>query len=128
MFFSLKFNVWLEWKDERLSFQNLKKDYFLNKITDDTAMDLWTPKPAFENNLDRPAIRYDPSSSVIFLARNGTSFGAKLSQLDEAMVYNSSETKLRMKTCHFMSFKCHFNLNYFPFDHQTCYIEVCYKF
>ena len=127
MTYSMKFNVWLEWTDGRIQFQNLNDESHLNKISDEVAMNIWIPKPVFQNNKNRAAIKYEPSSSVIMLIKNGTSGASPLLQMDEAKVFKSEETKLRMRTIHFLDFQCDFNLQYFPFDHQTCFVEVISK-
>ena len=127
MHVSLKLNVKLTWTDDRIRFQNLKKDFFQNKLSDDMAAKIWIPQPIFANNHDRVAIQYIPSSSDIFLVRNGSSIEAPFSQIDEAKVYHPKETKIILRTMHHMKFKCRFNLAYFPFDYQTCYAVVCYK-
>ena len=128
MFFSLKFNVWLQWVDVRIGVQNLYEATFLNKLSDGMALDLWTPQLVFQNTNERNTIKYVPSSSVIMLVKNGSSQEAPLSQIDEALVYSPKETKLLMKTIHFLDFKCDFDLLYFPFDLQTCYVLVCIIF
>ena len=88
MHVSLKLNVKLTWTDDRIRFQKLKKDFFQNKLSDDMAAKIWIPQPIFANNHDRVAIQYIPSSSDIFLVRNGSSIEAPLSQIDEAKVYH----------------------------------------
>ena len=105
MFFSLKFNVWLQWVDVRIGVQNLYEATFLNKLSDGMALDLWTPQLVFQNTNERNTIKYVPSSSVIMLVKNGSSQEAPLSQIDEALVYSPKETKLLMKTIHFLDFK-----------------------
>ena len=102
MTYSLKFNVWLEWTDGRIQFQNLNDESHLNKISDEVAMNIWIPKPMFQNNRNRAAIKYESSSSVIMLIKNGTNGASPLLQMDEAKVFKSEETKLRMRTIHFL--------------------------
>ena len=122
MFILLKFNVWLQWKDNRIESQNLKEDYFQNQISDDVAMSLWIPQPVFSNSYFRSRIQYNPTASFLMLIRNSTSHEAPTSQMDEARVF---ETELIMKTIHLLEFRCDFDLKYFPFDYQTCYVQVC---
>ena len=124
MLVSLKLNVKLTWTDDRIRFQNLRKHFFQNKLSDDMATKIWIPQPIFANNHDRVAIEYMPSSSDIFLVRNGSSTEAPLSQKDEAKVYHPNETRIILRTMHHMKFKCQFNLAYFPFDYQICYAVV----
>ena len=58
------------------------------------------------------------------IEKNGYSTEAPFSQLDEARVYKSSETILWFKTIHYKEFSCQFDLAFFPFDRQKCFIKV----
>ena len=124
MYLNLKFNVWLEWKDSRLEFQNLREDFYQNQISDEIAAKLWIPQPVFENSYEREKINYVPTDSFIMLDGNGKSKEAPLSKMDEAKMFDPITTNILMKTTHLLKFKCDFDLRYFPFDHQTCFIKV----
>ena len=128
MYFSLKFNIWVQWKDIRLTFQNLRESHFKNEVSEEKIKKLWKPKLKFVNSqskdTDKQILQYSPLSSTVMLSREGFSSEAPLSQWDEARVYNSNTTKILWKSVHFMSFTCDFAMFYFPFDHQICYIEV----
>ena len=124
MYFSLRFNVWLKWVDERLQYQNLDEDAYENVVPEMVAAQLWLPALYFKNSIEEQILNYD-SSSEILIWRNGHSKKAPLSQLNEAQVYNSSETLLKWtKFNQFKKFKCNFDLYYLPFDNQTCLVEV----
>ena len=128
MYFSLKFNVWLEWKDGRLTFLNLKENPFKNEISEKVIKRLWRPKLVFVNSnskaTEKQILQYNPYSSVLMLIRDGPGSEAPLSQWDEAKVYSSNMTKLLWRSLHFMSFTCNFDMFYFPFDSQTCFAQV----
>ena len=127
MYFSLKFNIWLGWSDNRLEYHNLNKHYHENAISREFARSLWKPEIVFENNLERQTLRYNPMSSLLMLARNGHWSETTLSQLEEARIYNSNETIILMQTIHLLKFKCSFEMFYFPFDHQTCVVQVSFE-
>ena len=57
MYFSLKFNIWLGWSDNRLEYHNLNKHYHENAISREFARSLWKPEIVFENNLKRRTLR-----------------------------------------------------------------------
>ena len=124
MYFTAQFNVWLSWKDSKLSFQNLKNDTDKNLVSDPMANDLWKPSLVFANNNMRDFIEYVPPKSQMKIEKNGYSTEAPFSQLDEARVYKSSETILWFKTIHYKKFSCQFDLTFFPFDRQKCFIKV----
>ena len=123
MYFSLKFNVWLGWIDYRLGFQNLNKVPYKNEIHE-FAEKIWKPQIVFENNLQRKILRYQSESSFLMLTKNGHWKEAPLHQMDEARIFNPNETDILMQTVHLLKFKCSFDMYFFPFDHQTCFVTV----
>ena len=114
MYFSLKFNVWVQWKDIRLSYQNLRESRFKNELSEEKIKKLWKPRLEFVNSQSkhttRQILQYHPLSSTLMLNRHGPSSEAPLSQWDEARVYSSNTTKILWKSVHFMSFTCDFSL------------------
>ena len=132
MYFSLKFNIWLKWKDIRLTFQNLRETTFQNEVSAKKIENLWKPRLKYVNSqskeTEKQILQYNQLSSAIMLSRKGPFTAAPLSQWDEARVYNSSETDLWVVSSHYLDFKCQFDLTYFPFDNQKCYITVSMPF
>ena len=124
MSFTLRFNIWLKWIDNRLHYQNLNYDYYQNVIPEDQASKLWKPILLFKNSNEGQILEFDPATSDIMMKRNSASFESPLSQKAEARVYQSNETELRWSSVQFKKFKCKFDLYYLPFDHQTCYVQV----
>ena len=111
--------------DDRLAYQNLNKQKYQNTIPAKQAHQLWKPMLRFENGLDNESIlKYDPLSSSLMLKRNGGWKEASLDQFDEAEIFNSNETEFLMRTAHSLKFKCHFDLYFFPFDQQICFVQV----
>ena len=105
MFFSLNFNLWLKWIDDRLAIQNLDKEKFENEVSEDIALKLWTPPLLFANNDKRQYVKYVPSSSVMLLERNGTGKEAPLYQMAEARVYDSKHTKIWFRSNHYLKYR-----------------------
>ena len=70
MLFTMNFNVWLKWVDERLEYQNLKKSLFQNVVPWEVANQLWQPLLVFGNMNERLRLEYVPSSSVMMLVKN----------------------------------------------------------
>ena len=124
MYFSLRFKLWLRWIDNRLGYQNLYQHRYQNKIPDELATKLWKPMIVFENSKEGKVLKFDQSSSDMFLYREGESKDAPLKQWDEARIYPSNETKIAWRSENLLKFKCAFDLHYLPFDTQTCYVKV----
>ena len=47
--FSVKFQLSVEWKDQRLTFRNLKTDNFFNVVSMIEAENIWSPVIVLEN-------------------------------------------------------------------------------
>ena len=124
MYFLLKFDVWLRWKDSRLQYQDLDEDHYQNILSEKEISQIWTPILVFENSYEGQLLKFDPSTSEIMVKANGDPIEAPISQLAEGKVSNASETDLRWLSFHIKKFKCAFDLYYLPFDLQTCYVEV----
>ena len=120
----MKFNVWLEWMDSRLQYHNLKSNTYLNIVPAELSSKLWKPTLAFINNNEGQIVKYSKATSVMMLAGGAHAQEASFNQRNEAKVYNSNETTIWVMSSHFLKFKCDYDLQYIPFDHQTCYVEV----
>ena len=62
------------------------------------------------------------------LTKNGHWKEAPLHQMDEARIFNPNETDILMQTVHLLKFKCSFDMYFFPFDHQTCFVTVSVEY
>ena len=104
----------------------MKESQHENKLSDDEASKIWTPRFIFQNSPEGHQLKFRPSqqNNIIRLIRNGPSQEGPRTEPDESRVYNSSETEITMKIFYSMKFTCHFLLKYFPFDQQTCFVEV----
>ena len=128
LYLTLKFKVWIKWKDTRLQYEDLKTHHFKNSIRENVALKLWKPALLFENHRERDnekqVLKYSPLPSIMMLVKNGHGKEAPISQIYETKLYSPNETELLWRSRHYMRFRCDFNLFYFPFDHQTCYVRV----
>ena len=129
MCFTLKFNVWLVWRDARLKYEFLRANRFQNEVPGDLAAQIWTPAFNFDNHYEREnekqVIKFDPLPSLIMLEKDGPGKASTLSERYEGRMYTSNETRIVWRSRHFVKFKCDFKLYFFPFDHSTCYVKVC---
>ena len=63
-------------------------------------------------------------TSDLLIKKNDDGKESPFNQLNEARIYNSSGTEIIMRSFHYLKFTCDFDLQYFPFDHQTCEVKV----
>ena len=125
MYVSIKFVVWLRWKDDRLIYQNLDNEYYLNRMAVKDAERLWKPSIVFKNSNENQMLEFNPSSGF-FVEKDGEGKEAPLGQMFEGMNYPPKQTAIIWKSVHLLKFRCHFDLFYLPFDNQTCYVEVSF--
>ena len=118
------------WVDHRLNFKNLVENDYQNEIPHEVAEQIWKPYLVFENHKEttktKQLLMYTQFSTEMMIQRNGNGTEAPLTHPNEARVYNSSITKILMRTNHFLTFTCDFDLHYFPFDSQECLVQVTF--
>ena len=77
-----------------------------------------------EKETERQVLEYNPLSSTLMICRNGNGTKAGISELHEAHVYTSNEAVFWFRTSHYTKFNCKFDLYYFPFDRQSCFVQL----
>ena len=53
----LQFEIMLEWKDQRITYNNLKKDSFFNALTEDEMRTIWLPIVIYANTDQKDTTR-----------------------------------------------------------------------
>ena len=53
----LQFEITLEWMDQRITYNNLKKDIFLNALSDDEIRSIWLPIVIYANTDQKETTR-----------------------------------------------------------------------
>ena len=86
---------------------------------------LWVPPLVFKNTDLRPSTGYktDGSTSLV-VVKNGMASNADTDLQLESQVYAGKDNPLRMTSRFFTTFDCRFDLHWYPFDIQTCYVNV----
>ena len=116
------------WIDGRLQYQNLDANVYKNEIPHDIALEIWKPELVFRNHKEEDSgkqmLAYNAVTSALMIKKKDNGKESPFSQLDEARIYNSSETEIMMRSFHYLKFTCEFDLQYFPFDQQTCFVKV----
>ena len=70
----LKFEVILEWRDHRITYNNLKEVSFLNTLTRDDMESIWLPIVVYQNTDQEETTRLgwaQESSTSVSVAREG---------------------------------------------------------
>ena len=123
MRFKTKFSLSMEWKDNRLTYYNLKNGFNSNLIAMKDRSNLWIPPIVFNNTEDNQEVS-NGEHSLMFVRRLGKSTPSLLSELDENFVYSGTENNLLFQNLYVIEQGCRFLLANYPFDTQKCRIEV----
>ena len=120
------FNLRSKWFDGQLTFRHLQRDVDLNFLWNSTYGQLWKPEIIFEN-IDpskdhfkrrlRYTVRRDVS--ILPIVRNPGTTNA-------SNVFNGSDHKIERSREYTYFWRCVYVLKWFPFDHQTCNMEVTF--
>ena len=128
--FKAKFDIIVFWHEYR--FQNLlnlrgdPNSSHQNSLSEATSKQLWIPPIEFSNSQgERAFLKYEGGKSVIEVVRSQNSFMlAGIDSYYEARIFDPTQNKLKLRNSYKMSFTCNFDLDYYPFDIQHCFIKV----
>lgn len=123
--FLTRFHLHLVWKDHRLTFLNLKDDLMQNIIDEEEARNLWIPPLVIESAEDanEKNLKYDEHTIIaVKKASDPDSFRAEI--INESRLFQGAFNPLVLIRNYEVVLRCNFQLSYYPFDHQLCYINA----
>ena len=118
----LKYAISLNWYENRVVYQNLKKKEALNMMSDQELSSLWIPFIIFENTDNDEAVSIDSVRSDISVSREGSFKRSGSDYVDEIEFFEGKDNKITMNQTHSKKFHCTYLLHYFPFDTQVMVI------
>ena len=123
-----KFLITVKWYDHRLEFANLKPSMFKNLIGSPEKDSLWIPPLIFNNSERNTMLTLDrepgePRANIL-VEKLGNPRVAPPTILDETFFYKGSDNLVVYRTEYNLQFNCIYELGYYPFDIQTCTMEV----
>ena len=122
---SIKFKLGLEWNETRATYHNLKRNKHENTMSSKETSEIWIPSIIFQNDiLSEEALL----GSTIYVKRKGPFTRNEDNSLDEIEYFKGNENPISMNQRHSRTFKCIFDLTYFPFDTQVNYLFSFLKF
>ena len=113
----------LTWRDNRLTFYNLKDNMRSNVVGTDVAKLLWTPSLKFPNAVGDVYISYS-ENSYLLVERQGKGMTIGVEETEEGIQYEGSDNSIQLVQELQFKHNCQFNLLYYPFDIQTCTLQV----
>lgn len=123
-----KFLITVKWYDHRLKFANLKDSMFKNLIGIPGKETLWIPLLIFNRSEKNTMLTMDREAgdhvANIIIEKRGKPEIAPPTILDETVFYKGSDNPVVYRTEYNLLFNCIYELGHYPFDIQTCTIEV----
>ena len=127
--FEAEFTLSLKWFDNRLKFNNLRHNPEMNKLEPEEEDKIWFPMFIFDNTKNKGVGIIDAKSSIqVWRAGNGILSGNH--DLENKYVFSGEENFMMYERFYSEIFSCSYNLHWYPFDTQTCNIDIhpLYKF
>ena len=117
--FQVQFFLHFSWYDPRLIFFNLKEDSGLNALSPEEKQQIWVPALVFSNTENRLSTLVDEDSTVT-IERRGTYTVPDITELENRHFYSGSGNQITLTRFYNIRFLCYYNMNWYPFDLQTC--------
>ncbi len=87
--------------------------------------EIWIPNIVFDNSIKQSHIKND-EFAILKINQNGSAIHNINHNLQENLEYNGTTNNLIFLRNYKMNLICEFELQNYPFDYQTCPIEVNY--
>ena len=122
-YLEVKFMITLEWVDARVTFYNIKPDENMNSLTLDEQLLLWTPTIVFWNTKEQLRTVNDENTFAnIKQQAEGSIIDSEVNE--DIEIYAGSENMITISRVYSVQFFCEYDMAWYPFDIQTCHIEM----
>ncbi|ROT65232.1 putative neuronal pentraxin-2-like isoform X2 [Penaeus vannamei] len=111
------YNLSLTWREGRVNYLNLNKDYTLNRVPYNIMRKLWSPTVDFTNTRGNHITHADEEATMMVLMSGEPTMGGD-TQPQEVEVYSGWDSPLTLQRKFSETFQCEFDLAMYPFDHQ----------
>ena len=121
-FKEIQFRITLKWKEMRASYYNLKKDAFLNILSEKNLEQLWLPEVIYENTDQKDSTRIGKDwewKTTVVVIREGNFSRGGLSMVNEVEIFEGRENNISMRQTYTRKFQCAMELARYPFDVQV---------
>ena len=122
-YLEIKFMIKLQWMDARLLYYNIKPDENMNTLTLDEQMSLWTPTLVYWNTKEQLRTIND-KNTFAGIRREGNGSIIDKESNEDIEVFDGSENTISLSRVYSIKFYCEYNMAWYPFDVQTCHIEL----
>ena len=122
-YMKLKFKISLLWMDARVTYYNMKRDEALNSLSLEEQLALWTPTIVFWNTEKQLKTVNDENSAAI-IKRSGKGSIIEREVNEDIEVFSGAENNITMSRVYSIQFFCEYQMQWYPFDQQTCTIQL----
>ena len=119
--FRTQFELFLKWKDPRITFWNLKHNLNLNTLVTKEKALIWTPVMVLDNT-DKKTRTVTDDESVISIYREGDFLRTPVTTLDNIYLFNGEENSIEISRVYEERWICDYAMNWYPFDSQKCFM------
>ena len=120
----LQFEINLQWRENRVKYQNLKNKTTLNAFSNSDILMLWLPLIIYDNTDQKESTRLGEYgngewTTRLTVTREGQFTRSELQEVDEAEIFEGNENTLMMTQTYTREFQCIYKLQRYPFDTQV---------
>ena len=119
---SFKFKISLMWRENRVTYENLKTDSRNNLLRQDEVRMLWLPLVIYWNTDQEETTRLGQPwewKTKVMVQRESNFTRNSLDRIDEAEIFKGAENSLLMEQTYTHDFQCVFKLDEYSFDTQV---------
>ena len=118
----LQFEINLQWRENRVKYQNLKDKTSLNALTSRDISRLWMPLVIYDNTDQEESTRLGMEwewVTGVSVIKEGHFTRSGLQEVDETEIFEGNENTLMMTQTYTREFQCKYKLQQYPFDSQV---------
>ena len=99
----------------------------MNRLTNKELYNIWVPQVLFSNTKNQITSRKDYEAYALVF-RNGTGTRSNSTIAEDIEVFKGSENSITLVKVYAIDFICIYEMQWYPFDIQTCYIDLELEF
>ena len=118
----IQFEITMMWRENRVSYHNLKERDSLNALSEEDYEKLWLPEVIYENTDQKESTRLGTAwewKTRVIVKREGNLTRSGLETVDETEIFRGNENRLVMSQVYTHTFQCPYELAAYPFDTQV---------
>ena len=122
----VKNSVTRDWKDDKITFLNLKKEASKNLISNDDMSNLWYPWIVFHNIESRDVVKLTDKldRTQIIPSKEFKYVEADQTNLHITRFFKGSENLISMQKQYYTNWMSAYNMKWYPFDKQRIYLMM----